>query len=161
MKTVNTAVLENRLQLLESYIPNYEDTNTNVSKASVAWHLDHSLKVINSVVKSMENSDPALYENNFKFLGKVFLKLGFFPRGKAKSPKYVNPPEIILKSDIIIQLEEAKQNIKALKHLDKKAYFKHPLFGNINKLRVVRFLDTHTNHHLKIVKSIIKIIVFT
>ena len=156
MKTVSTKTLENRLTLLESYILNYEDINKNVSKVSVAWHLDHSLKVINAVVKSMENSDIALYENNFKLIGKVLLKLGFFPRGKAKAPKYVKPPEVILKSAIIAQLEEAKQNIKAIPNLDKNAYFKHPLFGNTNKFRVVRFLDTHTNHHLKIVQSILK-----
>ena len=156
MKTVSTKTLENRLALLESYILNYEDINKNVSKVSVAWHLDHSLKVINAVVKSMENSDIALYENNFKLIGKVLLKLGFFPRGKAKAPKYVKPPEVILKSAIIAQLEEAKQNIKAIPNLDKNAYFKHPLFGNTNKFRVVRFLDTHTNHHLKIVQSILK-----
>lgn len=156
MKTVNTKTLENRLQLLESYIPDFEKTNTSISNASVAWHLDHSLKVINAVVKSMENSDPALYENNFKFIGKILLKIGFFPRGKAKAPKYVKPPEVVLKSDITTQLAEAKQNIKAIQNLDKNAYFKHPLFGNTNKFRVVRFLDTHTNHHLKIVKSILK-----
>ena len=39
---------------------------------------------------------------------------------------------------------------------EEDTYFKHPLFGNTNKFRVVRFLDTHTNHHLKIVKSILK-----
>ncbi|WP_347173533.1 DUF1569 domain-containing protein [Polaribacter uvawellassae] len=156
MKTINTSALENRLQLLESYIPNYKDINTNVSKAGVAWHLDHSLKVINAVVKNMENSDPNLYEDNFKFVGKVLLKLGFFPRGKAKAPKYVKPPEVILKSAIITQLAEAKQNIKEIQNLNENAYFKHPLFGNTNKFRVVRFLDTHTNHHLKIVKKILK-----
>ncbi len=156
MKTVHTKILENRLALLESYIPNYEYINTKVSKASVAWHLDHSLKVINTVVKSMEKSDPTLYENNFKFIGKVFLRLGFFPRGKAKAPKYVKPPEVILKSDIITQLAEAKQHVKAIQDLDENAYFKHPLFGNTNKFRVARFLDTHTNHHLKIVKSMLK-----
>jgi len=156
MKVVNTKILENRLALLESYIPDFEKTNKTVSKASVAWHLDHSLKVINTVIINMQKSDPALYKNNFKFLGKVFLKLGFFPRGKARAPKYVKPPEVILKSDISTQLAEAKQNIKAIQDLDENAYFKHPLFGNTNKFRVVRFLDTHTNHHLKIVKSMLK-----
>ena len=156
MKTINISALENKLQLIESYIPKSDLIDTGVSKVSVAWHIDHSLKVINSVVKSMENSDPTLYENNFKFLGKVLLNIGFFPRGKAKAPKYVKPPEVILKPEIITQLAEAKQNIKAIQNLDKNAYFKHPLFGNINKFRVIRFLDTHTNHHLKIVKSILK-----
>ena len=156
MKTVNISVLENRLQLLESYIPYFEQTNKTVSNASVGWHLDHSLKVINVVVKSMENSDPTSYHNNFKFLGKVLLRFGFFPRGKVKAPKYVKPPEVILKSAIVDQLAEARQNIKRIQNLDEKAFFKHPVFGNTNKLRVARFLDTHTNHHLKIVKSILK-----
>jgi hypothetical protein len=156
MKTLNATVLENKLDILESYIPNCEDINTSVSKVAISWHLDHSLKVINSVVKSMKNSDPTLYVNNFRFLGKVFLKLGFFPRGKAKTPKYVMPPEVVLKSDLISQLVEAKQNIKTINHLDENTFFKHPLFGNTNKFRVIRFLDTHTNHHLKIVKSILK-----
>jgi len=156
MKIINTKVLENRLELLECYIPYFEQTNNAVSKASVAWHLDHSLKVINAVVKSMENSDPTLYQNDFKFLGKVLLRLGFFPRGKVKAPKHVKPPEVILKSAIIDQLEEARQNIKRIQNLDERAYFKHPVFGNTNKFKVARFLDTHTNHHLKIVKSILK-----
>ena len=156
MKPVNTSTLENRLNTLESYIPDSKSVDLNISKAAVAWHLDHSLKVINAVVKSMENSDPTSYQNNFKFLGKVLLRLGFFPRGKVKAPKYVKPPEVILKSAIIDQLAEARQNIKRIQNLDKRAYFKHPVFGNTNKFRVVRFLDTHTNHHLKIVKSIVK-----
>ena len=30
------------------------------------------------------------------------------------------------------------------------------MFGNVNKARVFSFLKAHTNHHLKIVKSILK-----
>ena len=156
MQKLNTKVLENRLQLLESYIPQHETINTNVSKATIGWQIDHSLKVINAVVKSMEESDPTLFKNNFSFLGKFFLKIGFFPRGKAKVPKYLKSPEVILKSSIITQLEEAKHNIKKIQKFDKNAYFRHPLFGHLNTNRVVRFLDTHTNHHLKIIKSILK-----
>ena len=156
MKIVNTSVLENRLTLLESYIPQSESINTTVSKAAISWHLDHSLKVINAVVKSMEDSDPTTYVANFSFLGKLFLKLRFFPRGKAKAPKYLKSPDVILEAAISTQLAAARQNIKGIQHLNENAYFKHPLFGNTNKQRLIRFLDTHTNHHLKIVKSILK-----
>ena len=38
--------LENSLKRLESYIPNLEHRNPKISKANVAWQLDHSLKVI-------------------------------------------------------------------------------------------------------------------
>lgn len=156
MQKINTSAIENRLQLLESYIPNSETLNTKKSKANVAWHIDHSLKIINAVVKNMATSDSNLYRNNFSLLGKFFLKIGYFPRGKAKVPKQLTSPKIILKEDIITQLKEAKQHIKKIESLHKNAYFKHPLFGHVNTSRVVRFLDTHTNHHLKIIKSILK-----
>jgi hypothetical protein len=156
MKIIDITGLQNTLNVIEGCISDSERINTNVSKVNVAWHLDHSLKVINSVIKNMQNSDSALYVDNFSFLGKLLLKLKFYPRGKAKAPKYVLPSETILIDDIKIQLAEARQNIKAIPSLDKNAFFKHPLFGNVNTSRVTRFLDTHTNHHLKIVKSILK-----
>jgi hypothetical protein len=156
MSSVDITVLQNKLDLIEGLITDSEAIKTSVSKANVAWHLDHSLKVINAVVTTMQNSDPALYEDNFSFIGKLLLKFRFFPRGKAKAPKYVTPPEIIVKDDIILQLAEARTQIKTISSLDNNAYFKHPLFGNINKSRVVQFLEAHTNHHLKIVKSILK-----
>ena len=104
----------------------------------------------------LQKSEPNLYKDNFSFLGKVLIKLNFFPKGKAKAPKHVLPPEIILKEDIFSQLAFAKENIKKIDNLDKNAFFKHPLFGNVNKKRVVPFLNAHTNHHIKIVKSILK-----
>ncbi|WP_179315956.1 DUF1569 domain-containing protein [Winogradskyella undariae] len=156
MKTLNISILQDALNQIESYIPQGERIDINVSRANVAWHLDHSLKVINAVVTTMQNSDPALYEDNFSFIGKLLLKFRFFPRGKAKAPKYVTPPETIVKHDIILQLAEARAHIKTISSLDNNAYFKHPLFGNVNKSRVLQFLEAHTNHHIKIVKSILK-----
>ncbi|WP_179333698.1 DUF1569 domain-containing protein [Winogradskyella costae] len=156
MSSVDITVLQNKLNFMEGLISNSEATKASISKANVAWHLDHSLKVINAVVTTMQNSDPALYEDNFSFIGKLLLKFRFFPRGKAKAPKYVTPPETIVKDDIILQLAEARAHIKGIATLDPNAYFKHPLFGNINKSRVVQFLEAHTNHHMKIVKSILK-----
>lgn len=156
MKTLDITVLQNGLDTIEDCIQHNKVINTDVSKVNVSWHLDHSLKVINSVIKNMQNSDSALYIDNFSFLGKALLKLKFFPRGKAKAPEYVMPSEAILVDDIKTQLVEARQNIKTIPNLDKNAFFKHPLFGNVNTSRVIRFLDVHTNHHLKIVKRILK-----
>lgn len=153
---MNTEKLKFLLEKFEEYIENHDLINVNVSKASIGWHLDHSLKVINKVSETLKESDPKKFKNNFSFLGRIFFTLGFFPRGKAKSPKYVKPPETILKEDLISQLKTAKNNINNIIDLDKNAYFKHPIFGNINKKRVTKFLKLHTNHHLKIVRDILK-----
>lgn len=156
MKPINTSSLENKLAQIESYIKDFEKKNLSVSKATVGWHLAHSLKVINGVITTMKTSDVAKYKNNFSFLGKVFFKIGHFPKGKAKSPKRALPPDIILEEDLKTQLKVAKKNIKNINDLNDNAYFEHPIFGNINKARVVRFLDVHTNHHLKIIIGILK-----
>ncbi len=153
---VTSKKLVNYLNEMNSLIASHDAVKKSVSKSSVGWHLDHNLKVINSVIKALQESNPDNYNNNFSFLGKLFFKLNFFPRGKAKAPKYVKPPEVISKDEITNQLNLAKQNIESLSHLDKNAYFKHPLFGNINTKRVNRFLEIHTNHHLKIMRDILK-----
>ncbi|WP_397364427.1 DUF1569 domain-containing protein [Olleya sp. R77988] len=144
------------LSTLESHIENHNISNKKVSNGNVAWHIDHSLKVINNVCIALQKSEPDTYKNNFSVLGKVFFTLGFFPRGKAKAPKHVKPPEVILKEDLILQLQQAKTNIKTITSLDKNAYFKHPLFGHVNKSRINRFLLLHTNHHLKIINDLLK-----
>lgn len=143
------------LNSLESHIENHSVSSPKVSKSNIAWHIDHSLKVINNVTAALQNSDAATYKNNFSFLGKVFFTLGFFPRGKAKAPKHVKPPEVILKEDLILQVTLAKANVETIASLDKNAFFKHPLFGNVNTPRIYRFLVIHTNHHLKIIGDII------
>ena len=148
--------LNNYLDEMDSYIDSYTIEKPTISKASVGWHLDHNLKVINNVVMALQASNPENYKDNLRFLGKVFLTLGYFPRGKAKAPKYVKPPEVIIKEDLITQIELARVNIKTISNLDEKAFFKHPLFGNINRNRVSRFLETHTNHHLKIIRDVLK-----
>jgi len=142
------------IAIIENHIGNHTVYKPNISKATIGWHIDHSLKVINNVIIALQKSDPSTYEKNFSFLGKVFFKLGFFPRGKARAPKNVIPPEVILKEDLLLQLEQAKFNIKAISNLDKNAYFKHPLFGNVNTDKIHRFLALHTNHHLKIMNDI-------
>ncbi len=144
------------LNSLEAHIKNHSVSNPKISKVDIAWQIDHSLKVINNVIIALQKSDPNSYKKNFSFLGKLFFKLGFFPRGKAKAPKHVKPPEVILKEDLISQMQLAKTNVETIASLDKNAYFKHPIFGNINTTRVQRFLVLHTNHHLKIINDIMK-----
>ncbi|SFN42774.1 Protein of unknown function [Bizionia echini] len=141
---------------LENHINQYEVANSKISKASVGWHIDHSCKVINQVVITLQSSDPTLYKNDFSFMGKLFFTLGFFPRGKAKAPKNVKPPETIIKGDLVNQLQLARTNIDTIPNLDKNAFFKHPFFGDVNKKRIYRFLELHTHHHVKIICDILK-----
>ena len=68
----------------------------------------------------------------------------------------VLPPEQILEVDMQMQLQHAYANLKQLELLPENIFFDHHIFGMLNKQETLRFLEIHTNHHLKIVNDILK-----
>jgi hypothetical protein len=151
-----TEILLQLLTKIEANIPHKAAKNPSVSKATVGWQLDHALKVFNAVSEWTENSNPEDYEFKLNYWRTVLLTLGYFPRGRVKAPKHVLPPESITTEDLEKQLQTARTHVDKLKMLPKNAYFKHFIFGKLNKKQTLRFLEVHTNHHLKIVKAILK-----
>ncbi len=148
--------IQNKLLEWESHIPAKDAIDTTVSKVSVAWHLDHGLKVINGIYSALRKSEPSQYKKNYNLTRSAVYFAGAMPRGVGKSPKSVLPPEEILVADINKQLEEARGNIEKLKALPINANFKHPVFGVLNRDQSIRFLEIHTEHHLKIIRDILK-----
>jgi len=141
---------------LESYITVKDKRNNSVSTSDIAWQIDHSLKVFNLVSETLLNSNPELHSSKFNKWRLLCFTLGYFPRGKVKAPKYIRPPEIISIEDLELQLRAAYQNVENIKLADENAHFKHFIFGVLNKNRTIRFLQLHTNHHLKIIRDILK-----
>lgn len=148
--------LSEQLSKIEALIPVLNKHNPKISKAGIGWHLDHSLKVINSVYHAVRSSDPAEYKEEFNVARTAIFKIGKIPRGTANSPKSVLPPEQINAEDIKTQLHEARNNSASFQLLDKNQFFKHFGFGNLNRDLAKRFLEIHTNHHLSIIKDIIR-----
>lgn len=141
---------------LESYIEVKDKRNDSVSTSDVAWQIDHSLKVFNLVSETLLNSNTELYSSKFNKWRLLCFTIGYFPRGKVKAPKFVRPPEIISVGDINSQLRVAYQSIENIKSANEHAHFKHFIFGVLHKKRTIRFLQLHTNHHLKIIRDILK-----
>ncbi|WP_242131236.1 DUF1569 domain-containing protein [Aestuariivivens marinum] len=149
-------ILNRLLAQVESYIPYKDQENLLVSKATVGWQLDHTLKVFNTVSLTLKNSNPKDYKKQFNYWRILLFPLGYIPRGKAKAPKLVLPPEVITKENLKAQLEIAKNHTDVLKTLPNHAYFKHFIFGVLTKKQTLRFLEMHTKHHLKIVRDILE-----
>ena len=144
------------IKKLESYLPEKDKRNAEVSTSDVAWQIDHSLKVINLVCETLLKSIPKDYKNSFNKWRLLLFTIGYFPRGRVKAPKYVRPPEIISIEDLNLQIQLVYQNIEKLKSADGHMHFKHFIFGVLHKKRTVRFLQLHTKHHLKIIRDILK-----
>ena len=151
----NPDFLDDEFAEIENYISKRDSKNTAVSQADVAWHLDHMLKTINRISEAVENSNPKEYAYTFNMQQIVVHTSGMIPRGAAQSPQNVRPPQVIATDSIYIQLKEARQKIDLLGALDKKAYFDHPVFNKLDRDQTRRFLDIHTNHHLKIIEDIL------
>lgn len=149
-------VLQHELSELEKAIENSENTAPEISAGSVGWHVDHSLKVIHKVCNLLIASDPKDYKwkfNKWRFI--IFLK-GSIPRGRVKAPKHVRPPENIIVNDLNLQLTEVKQLLNTIEKLPPKSNFEHFIFGKLHLKKTIRFLELHTNHHIKIIKDILK-----
>ena len=129
---------------------------SQVSAKGIDWHLDHTLKVISVVIKALKQSDPSNYQRKYNILRSVIFISGKIPRGKGKAPRSVLPPENILAKDLHFQLDQAVKVLNDIEKLPVNSNFKHPYFGQLDLKLTLRFLDIHTNHHLKIMRDIVK-----
>jgi hypothetical protein len=148
--------LENLIQELENEICKHEKLNTAVSSVSVGWHIEHCFLAINMITNALQH--PRV-EYKWTFNLKKILVLdifNFFPRGKAKAPKTVQPQNKITVDSIKLQLEMARKSIKILDSLPLDLFLEHPYFGHLKVNQTKKFLTTHTKHHLLIIKDILK-----
>ncbi len=154
-KESDAGFLNDEFTKIEQLVSKRDAKNTQVSSASVAWHLDHMLKTINQISDRVIDSNPDDYTYNFNIQQVVVHTTGMIPRGAAQSPQNVRPPKVIQTDSIYIQLKDAKTKISKLISLDEDAYFEHPVFDNLDRDQTRRFLEIHTKHHLKIIKDIL------
>lgn len=147
--------LEDQLISVADYFEERDLKNEEVSQADVAWHLDHILKTINRLTDALVASDPKEYKASMNFQRILVHTTGFIPRGEAQSPASVRPPNVILLDSLYWQLERTKVNLDLIATLDENAHFAHPVFGSLDRDQTRRFIEIHTNHHLKIIRDIL------
>ena len=57
--------LQSLLNQLEDVIDQNEKLNTQISSASVGWHIEHSLIVVEKMIHGLELSNPNEYNRKF------------------------------------------------------------------------------------------------
>ncbi len=147
--------LNKELEETEKFISHSNRINTNISAKGVDWHIDHLLKVLIGVSKTLQKSDPKKYKWKFNFIRMFVLTSKTIPRGRGKAPKTVIAVSDIKKEDIFNQLKQVKDELAKMNELPNNSNFKHPYFGRLNLRDSKKFLKIHTNHHLKIIKDIV------
>ena len=148
--------IEIQLQKIESLSSKIDVVNESVSKASVGWHLEHLLLILNSSLKGLTLTNPKDYNPKFSLKKFVFVNFGMIPRGKISSPKQFVPVNVPTQESILKLMNLAKTRLEAVKSLPEKSFITHPFLGDFDKKTTLRFLWLHSNHHLKIVDDILK-----
>ena len=149
--------LEKLLKKIESLVPEISRENPEVSKASVGWHLEHCLMIINGSLNGLTMANPKDYNPKFSIKKFIFLSFGRIPRGKINAPKQFVPLETPTKENIGTLLNLAKERLGAVENLPSKSYITHPFLGDLDKKTTLKFWEIHTNHHLKIIDDILQV----
>ena len=147
--------LSNLVDELASYIPQSELRNDQVSASNVGWQIEHSLLVISSVIEGVKRSDPSKYKWSFRPFKYLIFWRGKIPRGKSKAPKFVIPDTFTAES-LQNHIDSCRAKITEFESVGAGHYFSHPYFGDTKKKDVIPFLEMHTEHHVKIIKDILK-----
>ena len=142
--------------LFEKYLPKIALKATSISHWSVGEHIDHSLNVLITINEGLSKSTPWEKHESFKLLKSIVLFTGFIPRGKGKSPEMVLPSKSIEAEDLIKKIKNAETALVNMNKCDPGCWMIHPVFGALQAKNTRRFMDIHTNHHLKIIEDIIK-----
>ena len=116
----------------------------------------HSCLVINSIAKAIIASDPTLYKNKFSWKAFFVLFFNKIPRGKAKAPSFTQPTSEVSREMVLQQIAEARKSADLLSTADKRQYFTHPIFGDLQLPTAIKFLYVHSYHHEKIIKDILQ-----
>ncbi len=129
-----------------------------VSKWSVAEQLDHSCKVALSILRRL-GEDGVKPSRGINFIGRMVLLLGWIPRGRGETPtRLAGKP--CTAEDVARSLEKLERAVNELPadaaRSSRGAIVPHPKFGGLTPPQALRFLVVHTEHHLRIVRDIMR-----
>lgn len=141
---------------LETKVPFCDTTKTEISEASVGWHIEHTLLATNRIILSMMRSDPAAYQWKFNKIRAMVFMMNKIPRGKGKAPQAAQPAGDITIEGLKAKFTSTLKNIAMLQNMEARKFFDHPLFGHLNLKSTKKFLKIHTKHHLKIIEDILQ-----
>jgi hypothetical protein len=130
-----------------------------VSGWSPAEHLDHTVKVAQSVIHRIGDAAAEPSPRKMSMIGRAVLLFGWIPRGKGKAPERLRGV-LCTVEDLearIARYESALATVTApTAAAARLPIVPHPRFGGLTPAEAVRFVAVHTRHHLRIVADVLK-----
>ena len=153
-----------QLQQLQDFCKRAEVHNPAISTWSVGQHLEHLILAAMHVhgLLEQERTSATAGRERLTLIGRIVFLTGRIKRGVGKSPQHVTPaPQARdrgwLEERIrALSADYARQDqIVALVEKSTSVY-RHPYFGELNLARWLRFMVIHQDHHLRILRDILR-----
>jgi hypothetical protein len=147
-------------RLIESGPATLDRRAPRVSGWSVRLQVDHVLKVLALGHLTLANGYGKQL-SRCNLLGRCLLFADWIPRGVGKSPARVVPvekaeAELLAEARRLRGLFADPALARSPRFADATPVFPHPYFGGLDATQGARFLGTHTHHHWKIVRDILR-----
>lgn len=133
-----------------------------VSGWSVAEQLEHLMVSDRSILRALDTmlaGEKPSAGGGPSLAGRAILGFGYIPRGVGRAPKAVVPGKME-PPEIEAGFRELRQRYGALEkdlgRIERSDWtFPHPLLGNFDCRRWLRFVTVHHRHHQKIIRDIV------
>ena len=126
-----------------------------VSEWSIGMHVHHCCLAMIEICQSLIASSPPTPRSRFSLLRALVFLSGRFPRGRGRSPDVALPKQDVPPADLWTLLDQAERILTEVHDLDRKTWFRHPVFGVLDRNKTLRFILIHNRHHLRIISDIV------
>ncbi len=130
-----------------------------ISGWTPAEHLDHSLKVAQSIVVRIADAEATPSARGISLVGRAILALGWIPRGRGRAPTKLHGMRATA-SELESRIVRFEGQLAAMPVPDGAAarlpIVPHPRFGGLTPVQAVCFAAIHTRHHLRIVADVLR-----
>ncbi len=126
-----------------------------VSEWSIGMHVHHCCLAMIGICQSLIASTPPTPRSRFSFRTALVFSSGRIPRGRGRSPDAVLPRQHISPAELSTLLDEAERILTEAHDLDPKTWFRHFVFGVLDRDKTMRLILIHNRHHLRIISDIV------
>jgi hypothetical protein len=143
-----------QFEALVSWVGQRDCFHAPTSSWNVGQQIEHCCLVIGGVHEALAKSQPPAPRARISLVRRGVFLTGRIPRGRAKAPKSVHPAAVPDRAHLETCLERAREQVEAIRALGADAWFKHFVFDVLRRDEALRFLQIHTDHHLRIMRQI-------
>ncbi len=126
-----------------------------VSEWSIGMHVHHCCLAMIEICQSLISSTPPPPRSRFSLVTALVFLSGRIPRGRGRARDVVLPRQDVSPADLWTLLDQSERILTEVPDLDPKTWFRHFVFGVLDRDKTLRFILIHNRHHLRIISDIV------